>query len=108
MTSITFRPDDSGLQSLKKENAVTPAERALSAVQAIARIRAVSGQGQVAAQQPPAATQYTGPERRKGERRQGQQRVILDTRTHRERRRQPSPEAPHDAAEAKLGIDVYS
>ena len=44
MTSITFRPDDSGLQSLKKDNAATPASREAGAVQAIARIQAVSEQ----------------------------------------------------------------
>ena len=107
MTSITFRPDDSGLQSLQKENAAAPAERALSAVQAIARIRSIGAQGR-AATQAPGATPYTGPERRKGERRQGQQRVILDTRGHRERRRQSPAEAGGDAGEVKLGIDVYS
>lgn len=106
MTSITFRPDDSGLQSLKKDNAAAPAERALSAVQAIARIRSIGAQGSAA--QAPAATPYTGPERRKGERRQGQQRVILDTRVHRERRRQSPPDTGSDAGEVKLGIDVYS
>ena len=106
MTSITFRPDDSGLQTLQKENTATPAERTLSAVQAIARIRSIGAQGRSAAQAP-AATPYSGPERRKGERRQGQQRVILDTRAHRERRRQPPSEADSNAGEIKLGIDVY-
>lgn len=107
MTSITIRPDDSGLQSLRKENAAAPTEHASSAAQAIARIRAVSGQTQSAVQTP-APEQYTGPERRKGERRQGQQRVILDTRTKRERRRQLPPDDNGTADEVKRGIDVYS
>lgn len=107
MTSITFRPDDSGVQSLKKDNATAPANRETGAVQAIARIQSISEPPPTA---PQAATQamYTGPERRKGERRQGQQRVILDTRDHRERRRQPQPEADAGADEVRIGVDIYS
>lgn len=107
MTSITVRPDDSGLQSLRRENCAAPAEQALSAAQAIARIRAVGGQEQ-RADQPQAPAQYAGPERRQGERRQGQQRVILDTRSKRERRRQPPPDDGGSADDVRLGIDVYS
>lgn len=107
MTSITFRPDDSGVQSLKKDNATTPANRETGALQAIARIQAVSEQPPTAPQLP-ALPVYTGPERRKGERRQGQQRVILDTRDKRERRRQPQPDANTGTDEIKLGVDIYS
>lgn len=106
MTSITIRPDDSGLQSLKLENATAPANRATEAVQAIARIQSISRQLPTEPQSPATAV-YTGPERRKGERRQNKQRVILDTREHRERRRQPQPETGGDADEIKIGIDVY-
>ncbi|HEY9198500.1 MAG TPA: hypothetical protein VIR60_03970 [Gammaproteobacteria bacterium] len=106
MTSITLRPDDSGLQSLKKENAAAPANRELGAVQAIARIQSISEQPPMAPQPAPTAV-YTGPERRRGERRQGKQRVILDTRDHRERRRQPQADNGSAADEIKIGIDVY-
>ena len=106
MTSITIRPDDGGLQSLKKDNATTPANRETGAVQAIARIQSINEQPPTPPQAPVISV-YTGPERRKGERRQGKQRVILDTRDHRERRRQPQPEPGSDADEIKIGIDVF-
>lgn len=106
MTSITIRPDDSGLQSLKKENTTGLANRELGAVQAIARIQSIAEQPP-APPQAPAAAVYTGPERRKGERRKGQQKVILDTRGNRERRRQPQAESGAGAEEIKVGIDVY-
>lgn len=106
MTSITIRPDDSGLQSLKKETITGPANREPGAVQAIARIQSIAEQPP-APPQAPATAVYTGPERRKGERRKGQQKVILDTRGNRERRRQPQPEAVSGEEEVKIGIDVY-
>lgn len=105
MTSITFRPDDSGLQALKKETTTGPANRELGAVQAIARIQSI-GEQPPAPPQAPAAAVYTGPERRKGERRKGQQNVILDTRGKRERRRQAQADVAGDE-EIKVGIDVY-
>jgi hypothetical protein len=106
MTSITIRPDDSGLQTLQKENTNTAVNREVGAVQAIARIRSISEQPATTPRAPVTAA-YTGPERRKGERRQGKQRVILDTRDHRERRRQPQPDNGSDADEIKIGIDVF-
>lgn len=106
MTSITIRPDDGGLQSLKKDNTTTPANREPGAVQAVARIQSISEEPPTPPQAAPAAI-YTGPERRKGERRKGSQKVILDTRGNRERRRQPQAEDASDSAEIKIGIDVY-
>lgn len=107
MTSITFRPDDSGLQSLKKDNASTPPNRETVAVQASAGIPSINEQP-ATAPQTPALPVFSGPERRKGERRQGQQRVILDTRDHRERRRQPQPETSAGTDQPRIGIDIYS
>ena len=102
--AINFRPDDSGLQTLKQEN-TKPAQRVTEPLQAITRIQAVDKQPR----NPPETripAPYTGPERRQGERRKDQARVILDTRGKRERRRQVAD--PPDGDEApKRGIDVY-
>lgn len=106
MTSITIRPDDSGLQALKKDNASASANRELGAVQAIARIQSI-GEQPPTPPQAPATAIYTGPERRKGERRKGQKNVILDTRGNRERRRQTPSDATASGEETKVGIDVY-
>lgn len=105
MTSINLRPDDSGTQSLKKENATSPAERPVSALQPTSRIQPISEYTPTPSQTPPAPV-YTGPERRRGERRNAQQQVILDTRDKRERRRNAQP-AAEETEEPKRGIDVY-
>ena len=102
--AINFRPDDSGLQSLKQENAKAT-QRVTEPLQAITRIQAIGNQ----ARNPPETqtpAPYTGPERRQGERRKDQARVILDTRTKRERRRQVAG-PPDGDEEPKRGIDVY-
>lgn len=104
MTSINLRPDDSGIQSLKKENTASPVERAVSALLPTSRAQPVS-------EYPPTPPQhqipvYTGPERRRGERRKGQQPVILDTRDRRERRRNPQDSTEPQPEEIR-GIDVY-
>lgn len=105
MTSINLRPDDSGIQSLKKENTTSPLERAVSAVLSTSRIQPVSEYPPTPPQNP-ATPVYTGPERRRGERRKSQQSVILDTRDKRERRRNAQP-AAETQDEPKRGIDVY-
>lgn len=105
MTSINLRPDDSGLQSLVKENRASPVERAVSALLPTSRAQPVSDYPHTPPQIPPAPV-YTGPERRRGERRKGQQQVILDTRDKRERRR-AAPSADEVTDEPKRGIDVY-
>lgn len=106
MSIINFRPDDSGVQSLKQENATSPANRELHGLTASARIQPVDEMPRTPPQAPLLPVTYTGPERRKGERRQTRQQVILDTRDKRERRRQPEDQpATEDAP--KIGIDVY-
>lgn len=104
MTSINLRPDDSGIQSLKKENTASPVERAVSALLPTTRTQPVSEYPPTPPQ--PQIPAYTGPERRRGERRKHQQAVILDTRDKRERRRN-APSATTDEDPPKQGIDVY-
>ncbi len=110
MTSINLRPDDSGIQSLKKENTTsqpTPA-REVSALAPSARAHSVTEQPPLPPQTQSQPAVYQGVERRKGERRKGEKRVILDTRDKRERRRQvkDAPDIGDDVP--KVGIDVYS
>ncbi len=105
MSIINFRPDDSGLQTLKKENTTSPANRALQGITASVRLQPV-GEQLFTPPQAPFLASYSGPERRRAERRVGQARVILDTRDKRERRR----EAKDQSSEVdlpKVGIDVY-
>ena len=106
MTSITVRPDDGGIQSLKKENRTPTASRELGPATPASRTQSTQ-------EYPPTPPQtqtrpaYKGPDRRKGERRQFKKdRLILDTRDKRERRRQiQDAEDVEDAP--KIGIDVY-
>lgn len=106
MSIINFRPDDSGVQSLKKENASSPSNPALQGLAASVRIQPAADQSQT----PPHAPflpDYAGPDRRRGgERRQGQARVILDTRDKRERRRE-AQDQPGEEDVPRVGIDVY-
>lgn len=107
MSIINFRPDDSGVQSLKQENAASPANRELHGLTASVRTQPVDEMPRTPPQVTLPPVTYAGPERRKGERRQGKQSVILDTRDSRERRRQAQDQpATEDAP--KVGIDVYS
>lgn len=105
MTSITIRPDDSGIQSLKKENSASSTARELGQLSPTNRAQPV----QEYPPTPPEAkvrAVYRGPDRRKGERRQTKDQVILDTRDKRERRRQI--QATDDAEyPPKIGIDVF-
>lgn len=105
MSIINFRPDDSGVQTLKQENATSPANRELHGLTASVRVQPIDEHPQTPPQAPLLPV-YSGPDRRKGERRQGQARVILDTRDKRERRRQAQDQqATEDAP--KVGIDVF-
>lgn len=109
MVNITFRPDDSGLQSLKKENTTPQTAREVTAPAAPARAHYVADQGQLPPQPQQTIEEYKGVERRKGERRKGKQRIILDTRDNRERRRQQQTTEEKDQQQptSKVGIDVY-
>ena len=106
MSIINFRPDDSGVQALKKQNATSPANPALSGLTASVRIQPIEEQPHTPPQPPPLLPTYHGPERRKAERRLSKQRVILDTRDNRERRRE-AQDAPNAEDTPKLGIDAY-
>ncbi len=106
MTSITIRPDDSGIQSLKKENSATPSTRELGPT-------LPSNRSQTVQEYPPTPPQtqalptYKGPDRRKSERRQTKKdRLLLDTRGKRERRREPQDTDDIEDA-PKIGIDVF-
>jgi hypothetical protein len=105
MSIINFRPDDSGVQALKKENLTSPANQALQGLTASVRIQPVDDQPHTPPQTPFLAT-YSGPERRRAERRLGQARVILDTRDKRERRREAQDQLSEEDI-PKVGIDVY-
>lgn len=105
MSIINFRPDDSGVQTLKKENATSPANQEPHGLTASVRIQPIDEQPRTPPQAPPLPV-YSGPDRRKGERRQGQARVILDTRGKRERRRQAADQHAQEDA-PKVGIDVF-
>lgn len=105
MTSITVRPDDSGIQSLKKENSVPSTARELGQLSPTNRAQPV----QEYPPTPPEArvrTVYRGPDRRKRERRQTKDQVILDTRDKRERRRQ-AQDTDNTEDAPKIGIDVF-
>ena len=106
MSIINFRPDDGGVQTLKKENSTSPANRELHGLNASVRIQPVEELPRTPPQAPLVPTAYVGPERRKSERRQGKQRVILDTRDNRERRRQAGDQQTSEDV-PKVGIDVY-
>lgn len=106
MTSITVRPDDGGIQSLKKENRTPPASRELGPAAPTSRTQ--STQEYPPTPLPPQARPaYKGPDRRKGERRQSKKdRLILDTRDKRERRRQIQDAKDIEDA-PRIGIDVF-
>ncbi len=106
MSIINFRPDDSGVQSLKKENITSPSNPALYGLTATARLQPTSEHPH-APPQAPFLPNYTGPERRRGERRQAQQQVILDTRDKRERRREADDQTGSAEDSPRVGIDVY-
>ena len=105
MTSITIRPDDGGIQSLKKENNATSTARELSPLSPITRTQLAQEYPPTPPQAPTQAV-FRGPERRKGERRQTKDQVILDTRDKRERRRQLQDDEDLEDA-PKIGIDVF-
>jgi hypothetical protein len=105
MTSITIRPDDSGIQSLKKDNDASSRAREVGQLSPTNRTQSTQ-------EYPPTPPQtqtqavYRGPNRRKGERRKTKDQVILDTRDKRERRRQVQDiDTIEDAP--KIGIDVF-
>ncbi|MBI5463119.1 MAG: hypothetical protein HY941_13115 [Gammaproteobacteria bacterium] len=106
MSIINFRPDDGGVQSLKQENATSPANGELRGLTASVRIQPVDEQPRTPPQAPLLPVTYSGPERRQGERRLDKQRVILDTRDNRERRRQ-AQDQPTTEDVPKVGIDVF-
>ncbi len=107
MTSIHFRPDDGGLQALKTDNATGQPTRAVSAPAATTGPHSVTDQPPSAPPADPARVVYQGVERRTGERRKEQQRILLDTRNKRERRRQ-LPDQVDAGDTPKVGVDGYT
>lgn len=106
MVNITFRPDDSGIQSLQQENTRGQTAREVNPLTATNRTQTATEQDTAPNPQATPAPVYRGVERRKGERRKQQQRIILDTRDKRDRRRQAQDEN-QDAPAPRRGIDVY-
>lgn len=89
MTDITnFRPDDLGTRALEQENAAPRQTTPSSPVAPVAPVRSRQSPG--ADRRRGGSGEWKGPERRSGrDRRQRQVPVLLDTRSHRERRRSP-------------------
>ena len=85
MTSIKITPDDVGVQSLRADNTRANIAKSVAAPSGTRAIHQASG--------PPPQQQLLRSERRHGERRQAERRqadqpVLLDTRSHHERRSQ--------------------
>ncbi|WJW75252.1 hypothetical protein QVG61_12290 [Thiohalobacter sp. IOR34] len=90
MSGINLRPDDLGLQSLKDQNQAPNKARAVSPAAPYPRVQPG---GERPAAERSAASERPRVERRKGgDRRKRNLPVILDTRTQRERRREPNDE----------------
>jgi len=89
MTDITnFRPDDLGTRALERENDRPRQTMPGTPVAPVAPVR--DRQSRDMDRRKGGAGEWKGPERRSGrDRRQRQVPVLLDTRSHRERRRSP-------------------
>ena len=86
MTSIKITPDDLGVQSLRADNTKPEAAKSVAALSGSRAIHKASGPPP---EQALLRTERRQGERRKLERRQTDKSVILDTRSHHERRSQP-------------------
>jgi hypothetical protein len=97
VTSLNIRPDDTGLQSIKRTDSAASASPAPLSPSAPAA--PVHGGGR---QSQPAPAIERRRERRKGERRKRNLPVVLDTRSRGDRRRNGA-----DADSGPTGVDIY-
>lgn len=106
MAGINFRPDDLGLRSLIRENNQGRQATAVTPTEAAQHVRSTEERGERREDMP--ASQYHGPERRRGKDRRKEERdVLLDTRTKRERRRNLNPSYREEEEDIPVrGIDI--
>jgi len=97
VTSLNIRPDDTGLQSIKRTDRAASASPAPPSPSAPAS--AVHSEARQSLPAPPSGHRR---ERRKGERRKRNLPVLLDTRSQGDRRRDGA-----DAETGSAGIDIY-
>lgn len=114
MTSINIPKDDTAVRDARIQNTTTPSVQALKPSAQPSEVEAVEPH-QPAQQPRTAIRQRAKQDRRKGERRKRQENVLLDTRSHRERRkklrRSDDLEARQETDQAtpnRRGIDVYT
>ena len=103
--NLNYRPDDLGTRALERENTGPKNTKAVSAT---APKPAIAGtEARPEPDPPPPALQPRGQERRKGrDRRQRDIPVLLDTRSHRERRHNPEDNAEDEPP--VRGVDVFT
>ncbi|WP_455212361.1 hypothetical protein [Kaarinaea lacus] len=115
MTSINIPKDDQAVRDARIRNTNTPSVQALKQSAEATGVEPV--QPHQAAQQPRTAIrQRTKKDRRQGERRQRQENVLLDTRSHRERRKklrrstdlEPHQESNEPTTKPRRGVDVFT
>ena len=116
VTSINIPKDDKAVRDARIQTANTPSVQPLKQSTQTSEVEPV--QPHQAAQQPRSAIrQRTKKDRRQGERRQRQENVLLDTRSHRERRKKlrRSSDLDSDARQETdkpttkpRGVDVYT
>lgn len=116
MTSINFPKDDKAVRDARIQTANTPSVQPLKQSAQTSEVEPV--QPHQAAQQPRSAIrQRTKKDRRQGERRKRQEKVLLDTRSHRERRKKLRRSSDLDTRQENetdkptpnpRGLDVYT
>lgn len=114
MTSINLPKDDIAVREARIKNSATPSVDAVKPAAQTGETQPVNARQ--ATQQPRTAIrQRAKKDRRQGDRRQRQENVLLDTRSHRERRKRVRRSSDAEAQQQKdqpnadsRGIDVYS
>jgi len=101
-------PDDNGIRSLIRENKQQDRLKPVNHTEAVLRVRETGGQPtQEAVEAINRHAPYRGPERRSGkDRRKTRDRILLDTRNNRERRRNFNPSYSENGDIPVRGIDV--
>lgn len=107
MTFINLIPDDLGIQRLKAENAKPGTANAVTPVDPYPTEQANQPHPR-ARQLRRSAREVRQGDRRRGERRQRQEPVLLDTRSHRERRRQSDRREQAAAQKPAPSVDLFA
>ncbi len=105
MTSVNFPRDDANVVNPK-----TVSKKAVEPLQPYPTVQPTQKEKDTPTE-PKTQQRHIAKERRKGNRREKKQNVILDTRSHHERRNATTktiPEEGEPAAENKAGIDTYT